>query len=152
MGFLSRFRRRSKSRSRAGNSDSLRTDGYHYRDDIPPVPRLGFDYTKRLPRPVLTRIFAFVCPHAVDTSYDTSEESMTEDGCMLCDMRDLAHCALACKHWYLDARALLYAPNLHAIFFLLGLAWLMSTFYFGHATGTPMFESIQFTTASSRCS
>ncbi|PLN85465.1 hypothetical protein BDW42DRAFT_160532 [Aspergillus taichungensis] len=109
MGFLSRFRRRSKSRSRAGNSDSLRIDGYHYQDDIPPVPRRGLDYTKKLPRPVLARIFAFVCPHAVDTSYDTSEESMTEDGCMLCDMRDLAHCALTCKHWYLDARALLYS-------------------------------------------
>lgn len=114
MGFLSRLRRRSKSRSRAGNSDSLRIDGYYHHNDIPPVPRRGPDYTKKLPRPVLSRIFAFVCPHAVDGSYDTSEESMTEDGCMLCDMRDLAHCALACKHWYLDARALLYAPNLQS--------------------------------------
>ncbi|KAJ5688793.1 hypothetical protein N7462_003185 [Penicillium macrosclerotiorum] len=52
----------------------------------------GRDYTRKLPRPVLAYIFALVCPHTVDNSYETSEESMT-DGCMLCDMRDLAHCA-----------------------------------------------------------
>jgi hypothetical protein len=32
---------------------------------------------------------------------------MTEDGCMLCDMRDLAHCAVVCKRWYLAARGVL---------------------------------------------
>ncbi|KAJ6155861.1 hypothetical protein N7470_006427 [Penicillium chermesinum] len=68
----------------------------------------GHDLTKRLPRPVLAHIFAAVCPHATDYSYVTSEESMS-DGCMLCDMRDLAHCALVCKRWFLEARALLYA-------------------------------------------
>jgi hypothetical protein len=73
----------------------------------PSPPRVpGRDCTKRLPRTVLARIFAFVCPHTVDNTYDTSEES-TSDGCMLCDMRDLAHCALVCKRWFLDARALL---------------------------------------------
>lgn len=55
---------------------------------------------------MLARILTLVCPHAVDTSFDTSEESMT-DGCMLCDMRDLAHCAQVCKRWFLEARALL---------------------------------------------
>lgn len=106
MGFLSRLRKRSKSHSRAGNAASyehLRT----HREDVPPLPIMGTDYTKRLPRRVLIRIFSFVCPHTEDNSYDTSEESMTEDGCMLCDMRDLAHCALVCKRWSIDADTLL---------------------------------------------
>ncbi|KAF4201958.1 hypothetical protein CNMCM8927_000872 [Aspergillus lentulus] len=34
---------------------------------------------------------------------------MTEDGCMLCDMRDLAHCAVVCKRWYLAAQSILYS-------------------------------------------
>ncbi|KAL4960989.1 F-box domain protein [Aspergillus stella-maris] len=107
MGLLSRLRGRSKSQSRAGNAVSyndLRTS-----NDIPPVPSWLGDLTKQLPPPVLARILSFVCPHAVDGSYDTSEESMTEDGCMLCDMRDLAHCALVCRRWYPVARSLLYS-------------------------------------------
>ncbi|OOG00131.1 hypothetical protein ASPCADRAFT_504025 [Aspergillus carbonarius ITEM 5010] len=103
MGLLSRLRRRSKSHSRAGNVatyEHLCVDTHH---------SFGLDATKKLPRPLLARIFAYVCPHTVDSSYDTSEESMTEDGCMLCDMRDLAHCAAVCKRWYLEARSLLYA-------------------------------------------
>ncbi|KAJ6107136.1 hypothetical protein N7523_008459 [Penicillium sp. IBT 18751x] len=67
----------------------------------------GRDYSRKLPRPVLAYIFALVCPHSVDESYETSEESMT-DGCMLCDMRDLAHAAQVCKRWFIEARALLY--------------------------------------------
>ncbi|KAL4892089.1 hypothetical protein BDV59DRAFT_193956 [Aspergillus ambiguus] len=109
MRFLSRLRKRSKSRSRAGRNGSsfdLRIDSH---DPLPPLPPSGPDCTKKLPPPVLRRIFAAVCPHAVDTSYDTSEESMTDDGCMLCDMRDLAHCALACKRWFPEARELLYS-------------------------------------------
>ncbi|KAJ6007380.1 hypothetical protein N7540_011356 [Penicillium herquei] len=59
----------------------------------PPTPphSTGRDVTRKLPRAVLARIFGFICPHAFDYSYETSEDSMT-DGCMLCDMRDLAHC------------------------------------------------------------
>lgn len=106
MGLLSRLRGRSKSQSRAGNAASaslLRSD-----NNPPPLPSPLGDLTRRLPDPVLARIFAFVCPHAVDASYDTSEESMTEDGCMLCDMRDLAHCTLVSRRWYPVARSLLY--------------------------------------------
>ncbi|GIC90169.1 F-box domain protein [Aspergillus udagawae] len=109
MGLFNRLRRRSKSHSRAGNAASyehLRISPDH---SVPPVPTLRRDYTKILPPPVLARIFAFVCPHAADSSYATSEESMTEDGCMLCDMRDLAHCAVVCKRWYLAARSVLYS-------------------------------------------
>ncbi|PGH09811.1 hypothetical protein GX51_00498 [Blastomyces parvus] len=66
------------------------------------------DYTRNLPPEVLSRIFSFVCLHVLDDTYNSSEESMTEDGCMLCDMRDLAHCALVCRKWYPPAHHLLY--------------------------------------------
>jgi hypothetical protein len=103
---FNRHRRRSKSHSCAGNAASyehLRISPDH---SVPPVPTLRRDYTKILP-PVLARIFAFVCSHAADSSYATLEESMTQDGCMLCDMRDLAHCAVVCKRWYLAAQSIL---------------------------------------------
>ncbi|KAJ5919570.1 hypothetical protein N7454_009405 [Penicillium verhagenii] len=75
----------------------------------PPTPphSTGRDATRKLPRAVLVRIFGFVCPHALDNSYDTSEDSMT-DGCMLCDMRDLAHCTTVSRRWFPEAHALLY--------------------------------------------
>lgn len=68
------------------------------------VPR---DPTQNVPPAILGRIFSYVCPHAADDSYEKSEESMTEDGCMLCDMRDLAGCALVNRKWYWAARGLL---------------------------------------------
>ncbi|RAK73806.1 F-box domain protein [Aspergillus fijiensis CBS 313.89] len=107
MGLLSRLRRHSSRNHSAGNAATYD----HLRTDVDAYPRStsNQDLTKSLPRPILHRIFAAVCPHTVDDSYETSEESMTEDGCMLCDMRDLAHCALVCQRWYLEARALLYS-------------------------------------------
>lgn len=99
MGLLDRLR--ARPRRSAGTTS----------EPTSPPRVAGRDYTKKLPRPVLARILAFVCPHAMDNSYETSEESMT-DGCMLCDMRDLAHCAQVSKRWFLEARTLLYAGNL----------------------------------------
>ncbi len=61
----------------------------------------------RLPSGVLHLIFLYVCPHADDGSYAAAEDSMTEDGCMLCDMRDLAHCAVVCRRWNEVAQRLL---------------------------------------------
>lgn len=52
-----------------------------------------------LPTPILQRVFAFVCPHAKDESYETCEQSAIEDACMLCDLRDLAHSGMVCKSW-----------------------------------------------------
>lgn len=116
MGFFSRLRGRSKSSSRTAKVYDLHlqkndhgSNGSKY---VPPVPQLSRprrDLTQDLPLPVLRRILAAVCPHTQDDSYDTSEESMTEDGCMLCDMRDLAHSALVSRRWAVEARALLYA-------------------------------------------
>ncbi|KAJ5462023.1 uncharacterized protein N7458_003575 [Penicillium daleae] len=98
MGLLDRLRARPR-----------RSAGLATEHQTPPrsAKTTGRDYTRKLPRPVLAYIFAYVCPHSVDNSYETSEESMT-DGCMLCDMRDLGHCAQVCKRWFLEARALLY--------------------------------------------
>ncbi|KAH8888878.1 hypothetical protein GQ53DRAFT_783549 [Thozetella sp. PMI_491] len=61
-----------------------------------------------LPAAILARIFAFVCPHTRDESYETCEQSSIEDACMLCDLRDLAHCVQVTKKWKIEARKLLY--------------------------------------------
>ncbi|KAK4156461.1 hypothetical protein C8A00DRAFT_41037 [Chaetomidium leptoderma] len=62
----------------------------------------------QLPAPILERIFTFVCPHSRDESYATCEQSSVEDGCMLCDLRSLAHCVAVCKRWKAEAVKLLY--------------------------------------------
>ena len=88
------------------NGDGFYHRGYHSSSYYNAVP--ATDYTKLLPPKVLYNILTFVCPHTLDSSLSSSEESMTEDGCMLCDMRDLAHCALLSKRWYNVAQPLLY--------------------------------------------
>lgn len=64
-----------------------------------------------LPKEIVKRILAFVCPHTQDESYVTSEDSMTDGGCMLCDMRDLAQTALVSRTWNEAAAMLLYVDN-----------------------------------------
>lgn len=66
----------------------------------------------RLPPTVLRRIFARVCPHSRDESYGTCEQSAVEDACMLCDLRDLAHCVAVCRTWKEEAVKLLYVAGL----------------------------------------
>ncbi|KAK5164610.1 uncharacterized protein LTR77_009816 [Saxophila tyrrhenica] len=105
MGLLKHFR--SKSRLKDSNGPQL-LDYANY----PPVPstpaRFGRDHTARLPEEVMKNILTFVCPHATDQSYQPSEESQIGDGCMLCDLRDLATCAQVCRKWYGFAQKLLY--------------------------------------------
>ncbi|GKT84677.1 F-box domain-containing protein [Colletotrichum tofieldiae] len=60
-----------------------------------------------LPKEILPRIFSFVCPHTQDETYETCETSAIFDACMLCDLRDLAHCARVCWKWNQVANALL---------------------------------------------
>lgn len=67
----------------------------------------GRDYSARLPPQILERICSFVCPHSVDHSYVPSENSSVGDGCMLCDMRDLARTAQVSRRWYKAAQTLL---------------------------------------------
>ncbi|OAA67016.1 f-box domain containing protein [Niveomyces insectorum RCEF 264] len=61
-----------------------------------------------LPDSVLAVVFAFVCPHSQDRTYEKCEDSSLDDGCMLCDMRDLAHCVQTCRRWRPVAERVLY--------------------------------------------
>lgn len=70
------------------------------------TPRSGMLLSNLDPK-ILRRIFAFVCPHSQDESYDNCEQSSIDDACMLCDLRDLAHCVGVSKKWQKEAIALL---------------------------------------------
>jgi len=107
MGFFKRFRRHKspkKTESRTRN-DLYATPTYAYH---------GPDQTQRLPDTVLRRIFEEVCPHSADETLDGSEDS-GNDGCMSCDMRDLAHCALTKRQWYGVAAGLLYVCSMQCM-------------------------------------
>jgi hypothetical protein len=73
-------------------------------------------YASRLDRKILNRIFGFICPQTLDTSYQTLDDVDLEVDCMLCNLRDLAHCARVCKAWQNPAMELLcvisfFLPN-----------------------------------------
>ena len=71
----------------------------------------------RFPEAILERIFTFVCPHSRDETYATCEQSSVEDGCGLCDLRDLAHCVAVCRRWKGEAIKLLYVAIAVLLFF-----------------------------------
>ncbi|RFU35275.1 hypothetical protein B7463_g1071, partial [Scytalidium lignicola] len=66
------------------------------------------DLTSRLTPGILQRIFTVVCPHASDETYESCEQSTIEDACMLCDLRDLSHCAQVSRRWRSIAAQVLY--------------------------------------------
>ncbi|KAK4542231.1 hypothetical protein LTR36_006884 [Oleoguttula mirabilis] len=101
MGLLKHFR--SKSRLHSGPQSPTA-----YSHTSPPARYHGRDCTQRLPEKVLDNIFAYVCPHSQDQTYEASERSQIGDGCMLCDLRDLAKCAQVCRKWYGVAQRMLY--------------------------------------------
>ncbi|KAF2754836.1 hypothetical protein EJ05DRAFT_443041 [Pseudovirgaria hyperparasitica] len=68
----------------------------------------GPDYTSRLDKEILKRIFALVCPHSRDKSHKPLEETYIVDGCSVCDLRDLSNCCLVKRSWYGPAAGLLY--------------------------------------------
>lgn len=96
-------------------SSSISSNSASTAPSSPSYPSPRFDLTERITLPILSRILSYVCPHVLDDSYESSEESVTEDGCMLCDMRDLAHCALVSKKWCTAAQLLL---SVYLLFFL----------------------------------
>ncbi|SPN97597.1 related to F-box domain protein [Cephalotrichum gorgonifer] len=75
---------------------------------LPPPTYHSARLLSYLPPSALERIFAFTSPQSLDESYETCEKSFVENACMLCDLRDLAHCAQVCKKWRDSARKLLY--------------------------------------------
>ncbi|KAF4555102.1 Hypothetical protein D9617_3g021720 [Elsinoe fawcettii] len=105
MGFLKHLR--SKSRIKA-QDEYYQSPQQTYYQQTPPVPTYGRDLTSRLSDDTLQRIFEYVCPHATDRTCVSSEDSAVGDGCMLCDMRDLARSAQVNRKWYKVAQSLLY--------------------------------------------
>ncbi|EGX92378.1 F-box domain protein [Cordyceps militaris CM01] len=78
-----------------------------------------------LPPSVLARVFARVCPHACDNSYDTCEESSRGNACVLCDLRDLSHCAQVSRIWRATAVQVLYhSVRIEPVHFCKMEAWL----------------------------
>ena len=73
------------------------------------TPPVSAQLLAKLPGPLLERIFSFVCPHTQDETYESCEQSALEvgDTCMLCDLRDLAHCAQVSRKWRVHATKLL---------------------------------------------
>lgn len=66
-------------------------------------PTPGTNHSAVLDPAILRRIFGFVCPHATDETYANAEQASADDGCTLCDMRDLAHCAQVDSRWHKHA-------------------------------------------------
>ncbi|CAK4016866.1 related to F-box domain [Lecanosticta acicola] len=103
MGLLKHFR--SKSRLKENSPQPTRSQPFQ---STSRYGRAGPDHTQRLPEKVLENIFSYVCPHTQDVSYETCEDSQIGDGCMLCDLRDLAKSAQTCRKWYATAQSMLY--------------------------------------------
>jgi hypothetical protein len=104
MGLLKHFRSKSKLRE-----INIPQPVDYISHPVPSTPaRFGRDHTTRLPDKVLNRVLQFVCPHSTDHTYQPSEDSQIGDGCMLCDLRDIAVCAQVCRWWYNLAQRLLY--------------------------------------------
>ncbi len=82
-----------------------RQNGYSSSQQAPTFA--SADLLLHLPSSLIERIFTFVCPHTQDESYETCEQSALENSCMLCDLRDLGHCAQVCKKWRSSARKLM---------------------------------------------
>lgn len=96
MKFLSHIRSKSKLKSNADEAQA------YYQDAPEPKYRQNWgvrNQTAKLPARLLGEILTYLCPHTIDDTYTASEESMVDGGCMLCDMRDLAQCALVNRQW-----------------------------------------------------
>lgn len=97
------FRRKDKDKKKKSGDLSQDYAAYarhHERTpSYPPPTHRSAALLARLPPPILQRIFGFVCPNACDNSYETCERSALDNGCMLCDLRDLAHCISVCREW-----------------------------------------------------
>ncbi|KAL9614473.1 MAG: hypothetical protein Q9167_001076 [Letrouitia subvulpina] len=101
MKFLHHIRSRSKLRN--GDDTQLHDPtAYSARS------RTGRDSTSVLPLKLLTKVLSCVCPHTKDDNYLSLEESMRDVGCMLCDLRDLAQCALVSRRFLVATQTVLY--------------------------------------------
>ncbi len=99
-----KFLKHIRSKSKVKDKDSAQSRTYPPQYSL----RSGTDTTARLPTDLLQRLFIEVCPLTVDGTYDSSEESLVDYGCALCDVKDLAQCALVSRKWWSAAQDLLY--------------------------------------------
>lgn len=105
MKLFNRFRSKKRTPLPIEEEQPKITLGNGYHISAP----LGPNYIKKLDRKTLSRIFGFVCPHALDTSYVISDQvDLGKGTCMLCNLRDLANCSRVCKSWQNPAMELLY--------------------------------------------
>ncbi|KAL8975689.1 MAG: hypothetical protein Q9197_000103 [Variospora fuerteventurae] len=101
MKFLQHMR--SKSRLKSGDEAQI----YEHKARSP-NNQTRRDFTSGLPLKLLTGILSQICPHALDDNYLSLEESMRDGGCMLCDMRNLAQCALVSRRFLVATQTILY--------------------------------------------
>lgn len=104
-----KFLQHIRSRSRLKNGDEAQIYDYNVPTARPPthINRSGRDLTSKLPLKLLTQLLSKICPHALDDNYLSLEESMRDGGCMLCDMRDLAQCALVSRRFLVATQTIL---------------------------------------------
>lgn len=104
-----KFLQHIRSKSRLKNGDEAQI--YDYNAPTARLPnnlnRSGRDLISRLPLKLLTAVLSDICPHALDDSLLSLEESMRDGGCMLCDMRDLAQCALVSRRFLVATQTIL---------------------------------------------
>ena len=122
MGFLKHFRSRSKVKLDEPEDFTVYSNAR---------PR-GRDYSAKLNHPdfvnIRRRIFQYVCPHSDDDTFETSERTTVGEGCMLCDLRDLAQCAQVRRDWFGVAVDQLYVYSvLCALHFLQSIFLYLST-------------------------
>ena len=98
---------------RLKNGDEAQIYEYHAPTAFAPRNRSGRDCTSRLPLKVLTEILSNICPHASDDNYLSLEDSMRDGGCMLCDMRDLAQCALVSRRFLVATQTILSVDHVN---------------------------------------
>ena len=93
MRFLSHIRSKSKPKAQQNTPEAYIYPRHEAQ------PSLHSRAAAILPKNILAEIFAYICPHTLDDTYVNCEDSMLGDECMLCDMRDLAHCAMVSRAW-----------------------------------------------------
>jgi hypothetical protein len=95
------FRRKDKDKKKSDAVDDFLPPSARFRSEAPIFPPTyhSTQLLSHLPAHVLQRIFIFVCPHAYDESYETCEQSASDGGCMLCDLRDLSSCGRVNRAW-----------------------------------------------------
>ncbi|KAH7152291.1 hypothetical protein B0J13DRAFT_498155 [Dactylonectria estremocensis] len=122
------FRRRVKKNNSTGGSDSFVVPAELIaRPPLFPPTYRSAQLLAFLPPAVVERVFAFVCPHTRDESFDSCEGSAAsiDSLCMLCDLRDLSHCARVCRAWRAIAiRALYHSVRIDPVHYCPREAWL----------------------------